>query len=639
LALLEPRFSSQERETLLALARVAMPRGRIFAAPDEDTIQRIEEYLIEAGGPSLAGVRAMVRAFAAACRVRHFRSFARLPRDRQLAFVRSQLGLRWPLRMGIRGLLTVLKMAHYNDEAKFEALGLRYQAEPAAVQRERFMDKVADAATLPSGETGIEADVVVVGSGAGGAVAAFELARQGLAVVLLEEGRYFTRADFTGRPVDMQRMMYRMRGLQAAIGNMNMFCPAGTTVGGTTTVNSGTCLRPPDERLERWQTEHGLVNLGPEAMAPYYDRVEALLPVEPARPEVLGGNARVIARGCEALGHDHGPLRRNAPDCDGQGFCALGCPTDAKRSTNISYVPMALKSNAYLYTGLRADRVLTEGERAVGVSGFAVDAPERRLTVRARATVLACGTYYTPLVLLRNGLCHRSGQVGRNLTIHPSSFVGALFDEEIDGWKAIPQGYAIQGFEAEDLAFEGGFMPLDMISVVFDLAGPTLTELMEAYRRFAFFGFMIAETSRGRVRPLRGYNPLISYSLNRADLRRMRRGFEILAEVYFAAGARRVVTSVFGHTLLESRADLQRFREARLKPSDIDSTGFHPLGTCRMGVSPLNSVVGPGLETWDVKNLYIADGSVVPTPLCANPQLTIMALATRAAEGIGKRLS
>lgn len=638
MSLLSKGFSRRERETLLALARAAMPAGDLFDAPAGESLERLEAFLAQGPMASRLGIQGLIGAFDAACRLRHLRRFSRLSPEAQVAFIREQQALPVPLRMGVRVLLTLMKVSHYNDEAKFDALGVRYRADPAVVPRERWMQKVTDGAEL-GGDREVEADVVVVGSGAGGAVAAMELAQRGLAVVLLEEGRYFHRSDFTGRPLDMQMLLYRLQGYQASVGNVTVFCPTGRTVGGSTTVNSGTCMRAPERWFRRWREWYGLDAFTPEAMDELYRRVEGVLQVEKARPEVLGGSARVVARGADALGYSHGPLPRNAPGCDGQGFCAMGCPQDAKRSTNVSYVPEALKSNAYLYTGIEVTRVLTENGRAVGVRGRSVAKPRHRLTVKARAVVLACGTFQTPTLLRRNRLANRSGQVGRNLTIHPCGYVGALFDEVIDGWNAVPQGYAIDHFASEDLQFEGAFMPPDMMTVVFDPVGADLTEMMEGYRNFSLFGFIIAETSRGRVRRLAGNLPLIQYSMNAYDWARIRNGFEILCEVYLAAGARKLFLPVNGFSVLRDRADLDRFRAARLRPGDADFSAFHPLGTCRMGSSPETSVVGPTLETWDVKDLYITDGSVVPTPLGANPQLTIMALATRAARHLADRLS
>ncbi len=638
MSLLPKKFSRNERETLLALAEVAMPAGEVFGPPDHEMLDRLEAFLAAGPGLSLAGIQALIRTFNTACRVRHLRRFTRLSPEKQRTFVREQRALPYPLRMGIRALLTLLKVAHYNDEEKFRALGIRYCAGPSVVPPERWMNQITNGADL-TGDQEIEVDVVVVGSGAGGAVTAMELAQQGLAVVLLEEGGYYQRSDFTGRPLDMQMMLYRMQGYQVSVGNINVFCPSGKTVGGTTTVNSGTCMRMPDHWLRRWQEHLGLREFTPELMDGLYRRVESMLQVEEVRPEVLGGNARGVARGADALGYSHKPLLRNAPGCDGQGVCAMGCPQEAKRSTNVSYVPEALKSNAFLYTGIEVTRILTDRGKAVGVEGRTTGRPHHKVTVRARTVVLACGSFLTPVLLQRNRLANRSKQVGRNLTIHPCGYVGALFDEVIDGWNSVPQGYGIDHFRSEDLQFEGAFMPPDMMSVVFDPLGRDLTDMMEQYRHFSLFGFIIAETSRGSVQRTAGNVPLIRYSMNEYDWARIRNAFEILCDVYLAAGARKLYLPVNGFSVLRNRDDLERFRGAPLKPSDSDFSAFHPLGTCRMGASPETSVVGPTLETWDVENLYITDGSVVPTPLAANPQMTIMALATHASRHIKDRLS
>src|SRR5678815_1985320 len=138
--------------------------------------------------------------------------------------------------------------------------------------------------------------------------------------------------------------------------------------------SSGTCLRAPERVLASWRDELGLDELGPDAMARHFERVEAVLGVEVARAELLGGNGRVIARGCDALGFTrHGPLTRNAPACDGQGVCCFGCPTDAKRSTNVSYVPLALRAGAELFPGVQVTRIIVENGRTRGVVGRSSD--------------------------------------------------------------------------------------------------------------------------------------------------------------------------------------------------------------------------------------------------------------------------
>ena len=240
------------------------------------------------------------------------------------------------------------------------------------------------------------------------------------------------------------------------LGNGAIFMPTGRAVGGSTTVNSGTCLRAPDRIFRGWRRDHGLP-FSSDSMAPFYDRVEEVLGVELAAAEYLGGVARVVARGAEALGYRHGPLPRNAPGCDGQGLCCYGCPTDAKRSTNVSYVPMALKAGAQLVTSARAERVLVEGGRAVGVEAVVADG-KAGLTVRARAVVVACGSLYTPVFLLKQGMANSSGQLGRNLSVHPCVAVAALFEESLRGAAGIPQGYSIDSFQDEAFSSRGCFI-------------------------------------------------------------------------------------------------------------------------------------------------------------------------------------
>jgi choline dehydrogenase-like flavoprotein len=485
------------------------------------------------------------------------------------------------------------------------------------------------------GET-LECDVAVIGTGAGGAVAARELAEAGCAVVMLEEGEFHGRETFNGNAVEMQRKLYRDLGATIAVGNVSIPIPLGRAVGGTTVVNSGTCYRAPARVLERWRDELGLDGLGADGMAPHYERVEEVMGVAQAEARYLGGVARVIARGCDALGFRHGPLRRNAPECDGQGVCCFGCPTDAKRSTNVSYVPLALKAGAQLVTSARVSTLLVENGRAVGL---VARSGERQVTVRARAVVVACGTLLTPVLLEKNRLGGESGQLGRNLTIHPAAAMLARYDEVIDGANAIPQGYAIEEFHDEGILFEGAFAPLDIGAASFPIVGRQLVDLLEDYRRVACFGFLIEDTSRGRVRAGPGGRPLITYWLNDRDVARIKRGLEILARVYFAGGAREVVPMVHGFDALYGHADLERFRRARVRARDLELTAYHPLGTARMGTDPSTSVVDTEQQLHGVQGLYVMDGSVLPSSPAVNPQLTIMALATRASRRLAERLS
>jgi choline dehydrogenase-like flavoprotein len=389
--------------------------------------------------------------------------------------------------------------------------------------------------------------------------------------------------------------------------------------------------------LQSWASELGLDELAPDAMGRYFDRVEDVLGVATARADLMGGNGRVIARGCEALGlTKHHPLKRNAPECDGQGVCCFGCPTDAKRSTNVSYVPLALRAGAELFCDAKVRRIILDGGRARGV--VAHTASGHTLTVRARAVVISCGAILTPLLLEAQSLGASSGQLGKNLSIHPASGALAEFDEEIQSWKGIPQGYAIEDFHDEGILYEGATVPLEMSMSMVQLIGPELVRLAESFAHVASFGFMIEDSSRGSVRQVMG-QPVIQYWLTEQDVSHIKRGFDVLAQIFFAAGARRVHSPISGFEVIESPDDLAKLRRARIRPWDLDLSAYHPLGTARMGTDPHSSVIGPDHQVHDTPGLYVVDGAAVPTALGVNPQITIMALATRAAEKLAGALA
>lgn len=622
-------FSAPERAILKALAEAALPPGRLLAGAGEGTLARLEAQLSSLPAGTAPAYRAGLWSLELGAVATTGGRFSTLPLGRRLAALEALERVE-ATRLLVRGLVSLLKLAWLDDPALFAALGCRYAVEPPLKEEKaRWKEQVSDGAALAGGEA-LECDVVVVGTGAGGAPAAMALAERGLAVLLLEEGPLFTRKDFDGRPMQAMRKMYKKAGLTASVGNHVIPIPIGRGVGGTTLINSGTCFRVPDKTLAHWR-EEGLTEFTPSLLAPYYEQVEKFLEVGPSSTRALGKPATLIARGCDALGYAHHALARNAPGCDGQGLCCFGCPTEAKRSTNVSYVPAALDKGAQLLTGVKVEKVLVEGGRAVGVEA---DASGKRLQVRARAVVLACGALATPVLLQRQGLGGRSGQVGKNLSIHPAAAAIGVFEERVDGWNTVPQGYAIDEFKDEGLYFEGASAPLELAALAHTGYGPSWVALMEEFPRSLMFGFMVKDTSRGTVRPRGADDALITYWLNRHDVEQVRRGLSILSRVYFAAGAREVHLPIPGSKPLRSVDEVARFERAPLAARQVDLTAYHPLGTCRMGVDPAHSVVDRTHQVHEVPGLYLCDGSVMPSSLGVNPQLTIMAMALKAAEHI-----
>jgi choline dehydrogenase-like flavoprotein len=635
LPLPSPRtFSERDARIIQRLAAAAMPGGAFLEGGGEVTRARLERWLDDSKPLHWAAVRALLWTAELASIPFTGRFLSRLSPERASRFLEAWACQRSPRsRALLRAILSPLKAAHFDDPKMRAHVGCRTLpvAAPAAIERPRYLEQVIDG-RLAREDLELECEVVVVGTGAGGAACAHELASRGRAVLMVEEGHYHRRDAFTQNAARMTRKLYRDQGLTVALGNAYVPVWAGRAVGGSTVINSGTCYRAPERVFEGWRGE-GLSWFSADSLGPYYERVEAMLEVTRARKELTGGVGRVIARGADRLGYRSAPLLRNAPDCDGQGVCCFGCPTGAKRSTDVSYVPAALTRGAQLVTGAKVTAIDVKLGRARGVRVRL--ASGKTLRVRAEAVVVAGGALMTPLILARTV---KSRALGRNLSIHPAAKVMALFDELIDMDAAIPQGYSVDQFQDEDLMFEGGSTPLDITAVAVPWVGRRFMDLMEAYRRVATFGLMIRDTSRGRVRVGPSGSPLITYDLNGADTAKMARGIGLLAELFFAAGARRVMPMVAGMEELTSPADLPALRALRVRPGDFEVTAYHPLGTCRIGVDPRTSVLGPDHQAHEVERLYVTDGSAVPSPLGVNPQMTIMAMALRAAEGIDARL-
>jgi choline dehydrogenase-like flavoprotein len=488
----------------------------------------------------------------------------------------------------------------------------------------------------------IEADVCVIGAGAGGAVVAAELAEGGADVVVLEQGPRHDPDGFTARPPEMLAKLYRDAGQTLTLGAPPIVLPLGSGLGGTTLVNSGTCFRTPPPVLERWHGEFGL-ELDMGALDRCFARVEEALSVAEVTPALAGANAEVARRGAAALGWSHGYLRRNARGCVGSGVCAFGCPTSAKQHTGITYVPRAEKAGARIFTGADVRRIVVEGgqvqavqARGTGAGGSSSRggpsgdghrsptgarglAAGERLEVRAPRVVVAAGTIHTPLLLAGSGLGGDSGQLGRNLSMHPATAAFALMDEVVDMARGVPQSFYIDEFAGEGIVFEGIAGPPSYAAASLPLTGERHAEAMRAYRHLAQLGLMVSDTSRGEVRSFAG-RPLIRYDLDDADLARFRTGLARIEQLFLNAGAREVYLPL-----------PPGVRPERARKLDLRLMAFHPLGTARADARAARGVVDWDLRVHGVQGLYVADGSVVPSSLGVNPQITIMALATRLA--------
>jgi choline dehydrogenase-like flavoprotein len=464
------------------------------------------------------------------------------------------------------------------------------------------------------GRVRMRADVVVVGTGAGGAVVAKELAEGGASVVMVEEGELLRTAEFTARPRDQTIHLYRDAAQTVTIGNTPVALPLGRAVGGTTIINSATCYRTPRALLDQW----GLWSA--DELDPCFRRVERIYGVTQIPRDVAGRNAQLMELGAQRLGWSGEYLHRGARGCIGSGVCALGCPSGGKQHAGNTYVPRAWDAGAVTVTGARATKVVPGRGVHARTTGGA------RLRIDAGLVVVACGTIGTPVLLHRSGV--RPPGLGANLSLHPASGVWAEFDEDVDQSAGVPQAYGVdEFFAAEGIMLEGWTGPPDMLALSLPATGDEHRRLVSAWRRMGQSGLMIADASRGHVRRLGG-TPIISYNLTRDDTRRMVRAIALAAELELAAGAHTVHVPIRGADPVRTAAQAHALTASA---RHLPLTAFHPLGTAAAGTVVDRDLMLTG-------GLMVADGSVVPSALGVNPQLTIMTLATRAAfAALGRR--
>jgi choline dehydrogenase-like flavoprotein len=621
---------SPEYRAGLSLAEAIIPGSRKIPAADEATYARSMEVLHDFHPSIVTAFNLGVRALDAAAVAFTGHRFHELDANRQ-----EELLLRWQtdpvLKTPLAAVSLIYKFVHFDRPEVYGTLGGKLNV-VQNLEQPRWLSQVHRADAYPDDE--IECEVVVVGTGAGGAVVGRELAERGFAVVFLEEGEHHRRDAFDGRAVEAHKRFYRGA---FTVGNAPMPIFIGRLLGGSTAINGGTSFRTPPWVLDRWCDEIGTDAFAPDTMAPHFERVERFLQIAPSPRDIIGPIADFVARGCDALGWSHMAIPRNAPGCDGKGFCDFGCRTDARLGTNLSYVPAALGKGALCLTGARVDQVLVEQGRAVGVE--AVTPTGRKVRVRGKAVILAGGAVPTPLLLLRQGLANHSGQVGRNLSVHPSTGYAAAAPEPMMGASHVPQGYGFDQFLRDGILVLTAQPDYNVSGVIFPFAGQRLMEAVDRIDHLASFGILVSDAkASGRVWRDVGGLPAVTYNLDADDVRRMHHAMVLTSEMALAAGARHLYPFVVGHERLDGAKGLDAFRKEKLGPADFVWTSYHPLGTCRMGRDPKTSVVDLDHACHDVPGLFIVDGSTVRGPIGVNPQLTIMATATRAAERIAERI-
>ncbi len=497
-------------------------------------------------------------------------------------------------------------------------------------------------------------DYVVVGSGAGGAVAAHTLAKAGFSVAIVEEGPWIRTRDFGESVYDAFRHMFRDAGTQVCEGRSYIPLIQGRCVGGSTVMNSAIAHRTPEDVLAEWHERFGLgEHLTAEVLAPHFDALERELNVHAVADDVLGENNRLFLDEASAEGLPARKMHRYEKGCRGSGRCVTGCPNAAKQGMNVSYVPWALTLGARIFCSCRVDRVLVEDGRASGVLAHTTsdagdeegDAkPTRSVRLHARRGVLvAASTIQTPNILRRSGI--RSRALGEHFQCHPGYGLGGVFDAPVTMTFGATQGAECTHLRrTERIKLETISMAPELAAVRIPGIGRELMRNFGVFSNLAVWAVVIRAEAQGSVRPGWGGRDKVKLSLTTADIQRARKGTAMLARMMFEAGAREVWPGIYGlPSVIRSIDEVKLIEEASLDSRMWSFITTHLFGAARMGIDPKTSVVGPDFQTHEAKGLYVVDSSVFPTNLGVNPQHSIMGMsrlaATRIAEAATGRVA
>ena len=470
--------------------------------------------------------------------------------------------------------------------------------------------------------------VLVIGSGAGGASTALTLASAGLDVVLVEEGGEFELEDYgQSAPVAMANL-YRQRGMTPIMGSVPIGYVEGCCVGGSTEINSGFWHRTPPEILLRWQAQFGLVDARSEDLAPHFTWAEDLLGVgTSALP--WPKSTQVMARGAEAMGWSYLEVPRTAPGCQHTNACAHGCPTGAKRGMSRSLVPQAVERGARVISRCRVKQLLRSSGRVESVIASLTreDGRQDVVAMRAEHVFVCAGPTETPSLLRRSGILYR---VGDSLQIHPMLKVAARYDDIIDAHESVLPLVQVKEF-APDISLGGSFYSPGHLAMILADNWIDNSEQMNNYRRMASFYVAVRGTGRGTIRPsvTRDNSTLIRYELSSHDVANTSRGFARLAMMLLAGGAREVYPAVHGVAPIRTELEAVRWLDESLPKGALSLTTVHAFASCPIGERADRCAADSFGRVHGFDNLYINDASMIPDSPGVNPQGTVMALARR----------
>jgi choline dehydrogenase-like flavoprotein len=499
------------------------------------------------------------------------------------------------------------------------------------------------------------ADICIIGSGAAGAVLAKELVETGKRVILLERGGYYEGKDMNQRDADMIPLLWKNSGFNFD-DTLRIAIAQGCCLGGSTIINDAVCFGTPTRVKEEWKNLG--VDFDEKEWSTYLDRVNKTLHVAEVTDDELNRNNKMLKEGAKKLGlKDHRKNARNCINCMQCGFCHLGCHYETKQNVLVTYIHQALQqedSNMKVYCNCRVDRIDYKGDTVEGIEGDFVNidgTKSYRIRINSKIVIISTGAIASSKLLLMNGISQTTA--GNGLCLHPGIQVIGDFDYEIKGNQGIPMAYTVHDFgvtrktdesikssnyDGSEFLLESIFLPLTQFSIA--LSGSGIWEhrrLIERFNNYSMAGIVVRDGNLGKVTLTANERASVTYEPGIKELKALAKGTEILAKMWFALGANKIIVPHRGLSSISSKEDIPKLKESIINdPKNLLLGSAHPQSGNKIGNNANDSVVDSNCKVHGFKNLFVCDASVFPTAVGVNPQISVMTVASIIASRIAR---
>lgn len=536
-------------------------------------------------------------------------------------------------------LLTIIRSAkqlvyfiYYGNKPSFQSTGyvmfedrIRFREMPQEPEPELLN------VTYVNSSRNIQTDICVIGSGAAGAVAAYNIAKNtGKKVTILEKGKYhLPQKDFTNIEPEMIGMLYRDGALEMTQ-DFDLAILQGNCLGGSTTINNGICFRTPNDVLKEWEKIG--VNIDADKLDKYFDTVEKIIgSISLFRaPSIINEGANRFFNGAQSLGLKPEWFDTNFGKCGGSGYCNIGCKYNRKLSMLLNYLPLAQKEGTDIIADCEVLKIETANDKAGKIQ--CVNSNGIKFSVSAKQVVIAAGAIASSVILLKSGI---KRNVGTRLSFNITTPMMAEFPDAVNSFDGVQMCCYIKG---DGYLVETTFNPPGTSALIMQGWFEKLNERMKNYTRYATAAPVVPSEPNGKIKLNLFGNPIVDYNMTGNDFKKLKEGMKALCRVFLEAKADCVLPSSYNEIIIKSENDLIKIDNLIKKPEEISLSSAHPQGGNPMSDNKELGAVDSNFRVHGYKNLYVCDASIFPTGVTVNPQLSIMGLSNYAADIISSNI-